>query len=803
MPVKRPVCLICLIFLFVIYVFTGEGVPYPSWDTDGAREKMITLTGTVADRQEKNGSFQIFLKDVKTDQTYFPKRLKGIIVKLSDRESAERFSKLGARVGVKGIYMPFEKARCEGMFDAAAYYMIKGYEGRVERARITGVSKKYDIISESLRKVRDEAFDILRQNMDENDASLLAAMTLGDKTGLDTEIKELYQNAGISHVLALSGLHIASVGLAILKLLKKTGLGNNLSSLVAFSLITSYAVMTGMSTSTVRAMLMFGLFVLSSVLGRTYDLMSAAAVSAVLILAADPYSIYDTGFLLSFGAVLGITCIYPVIVEIPVRLRRNKIYQSICISISVTVATLPATADSFMQISLFSVIINLVVIPLMGVVLITGFSGIILGFIGIKPAFILKITHYILRLYEVLGNFFEIIDGNILVTGKPQRWQVITYAIIAISVVIAHNSQMFRKTLNNRNEKSIDPTGRPYPANNCRYSKKSPRKITYIIERECDLQKRRLKRIAKNFITIAMLIIAAVILMLHPRGDFEIRNIDVGQGDCALIFGKDIPVIMIDGGSSDIKQVGKYRITPVLKANRVVNVDYCFLTHMDSDHVNGVIEMLEDDLCPVKFRRIIVSYPVIEDMRSDKPNDNAVRLFAAAEKKGVEILPICRGDCLKLKEADIVCLSPGKEGAKTVGSTAGQFTDENDNSLLLHIIYGKSGGGDIFEALFTGDIGENVERGVLSDIRDVSYLKVAHHGSRNSTSEDFLRIADPEISVISAGVDNSYGHPHDETLQRLVKNDTGIYCTADFGQVTVKVTKDKIMIKCALSDKSR
>ena len=489
MPVRRPVCLACLIFLFVVYIVTGGGVPLPSWDTTSAAQKTVTVCGRIADRQEKNGSYQLYLKDVSftsgsgsdKDQTFFPERSKGIVVKLADASQAAGKAKIGAVVEARGVFAPFEGPRCEGMFDAASYYMIRGYEGQLRRARLTAVSVRYDRISESLRRVRDRAFQILRDNMSEEDAGLVAAMTLGDKSGLDTEIKELYQNAGISHVLALSGLHIASVGLAIFAFVKRIRLPEKVASVVSLSLILTYAVMTGMSTSTQRALIMFGLFVMSRIFGRTYDLLSAASVSALVILAFNPYYVYDTGFLLSFGAVLGIACIFPVfertVFLLPAGFKKGriitKIGQGVGISLSITVATLPALGRSFMRISVCSVVINLVVIPLMGLVLLTGFVGITVGFCGPNPKPVFVITHYILWFFECLGKFFEKIRGNILIVGKPERWQIITYEIVVITAVIASNFAFERINLITHSNKIVDPTGLGFANNTASYGKKS------------------------------------------------------------------------------------------------------------------------------------------------------------------------------------------------------------------------------------------------------------------------------------------------------------------------------------------
>ena len=779
-----------------VYICTGASPPKTDIDVDALEGCSVTVTGIVTDRQEKNDSFLIYLREVTiiTDKTDIPEKSKGMMIKLSDRGQG-RYVKIGSKVEARGVFAPFDVRRCEGQFDMRTYYLVRGYEGRLVRARIVSISKRYGWIRDSLRRIRDEAFSILRNNMSEEDASLVAAMTLGDKSGLDAEVKELYQNAGISHVLALSGLHIASVGLALLKMLKKTGLGGMASGITAFIAISLYAVMTGMSTSTVRAMIMFGLYILSTLTGRTYDLLSAAAVSAVLILAEAPYYIYDAGFLLSFGAVLAIACVYPVYVKMPEIFFKNRgkdisgsrIYQSICISLSVMTVTMPVMGMSFMQITLGSVIVNIIVVPLMGVVLFTGFTGMIIGFLGPDPGLIFKITHYILRFYELCGRASEKIDGNIFVIGKPEKYQIITYAIIVITAVITAITGLDKKKGAKRN---VDRAGRRALLNNNIHTKILPNKITYNIIREKDERKREKKKITRAYITLVMLGLSFLILLIHPRRELEIRSVDVGQGDCTLIWGDDIPTVMIDGGSSDIRQVAKYRILPVLKSNRMTCVDYCILTHMDSDHVSGVIEILEDDTCPVKIKSVVVSGVTYADTER---NDNFRRLVNAAGSR-TKIVPVSSGDVLKFRDTRLTVLSP-------VAKDAGIYADINEASVVLRLDHIDPDNGVSFSGLFTGDIGEMTERMILNDLTHVNYLKVAHHGSRNSSSDDFISVVHPDISVISAGVDNSYGHPHKETLSRLKAVNSKIIRTDERGEVILTFDDGAVSVRTVIGEK--
>ena len=802
MAIRRPLTLVCFAVVCLLYIFTDK--PSPSWDVDAAASRGVSITGRVVDRRLQNGVFRLFLKDVEYNESSspkdesggaFPKRSDGIVVDMSDTDD-EGMVKLGCRIGARGVFEPFDVPSCEGQFDERMYYAIRGYDGRLTRSRLTGISEGYGAVSQKLRQLRDRAAAVLEDNMDEGDAHLTEAMTLGDKTELDPEIRQLYQIAGISHVLALSGLHIASVGLALLALLNKTGLSYRVSAALSGGIIALYAVMTGFSVSTRRAVIMFAISVAAGLLGRTYDLLSSAALSALMILAADPYYVYDTGFLMSFGALAGISLIYPSLAHIPhtVLPDRNaasqtitgriakRFYESVCITVSVTIATLPVTGYSFMQISLLSVAVNLVVIPLMGLVLLTGFAGMIIGMLGIKPRVILKITHYILSFYELLARGSSKIDGNILLIGQPSKTQIITYVLILTIAVFIGNTAKLNNTIANTLKNYVNRTGRHNIKNNNRSRIGKENKITYIIETGHESRRNRYKKAAVSGAFLLLIVAASIILTAHPREDLEIRNVDVGQGDCALIWGDEAPVIMIDGGSSSIKQTGAYRIVPVLKANRIKKIDCCFLTHMDSDHVSGVLEMLEDDLCPVKIEKVIVSDACL---RLEGQNENMKRLLEAKRRGRCDVAAISKGDMISCGSLIVTCLSPAED------ISAAGF-DANDASLVLDIRQESNG----FCAVFTGDISENTENDILRHLPDCSYLKVAHHGSRTSSSGGFLSRTMPEICVISVGRNNSYGHPAKETLERLYDAGGRIYRTDESGEIILTVEEGSVHVRC-------
>lgn len=225
---------------------------------------------------------------------------------------------------------------------------------------------------------------------------------------------------------------------------------------------------------------------------------------------------------------------------------------------------------------------------------------------------------------------------------------------------------------------------------------------------------------------------------------------------------------MIDGGSTSEDQVGKYRILPFLQYHKIRQVDYWIVTHTDEDHVSGLIEVLEGGY-PVS--KLVLSEASMKNEFGPEDSDEmAVRLQEAARQNHTEIQTVSQGAVIRAEELQMTCLYPESKE---------EITDKNELSqvwLLEH---------DGWRFLFTGDLGEEgeqllEERGLLED---VDVLKVGHHGSNYSSSEQFLGEISPEYAIISVG-ENSYGHPGKDAMERLGEAGVQIEMTMHNGQIT-------------------
>ena len=294
----------------------------------------------------------------------------------------------------------------------------------------------------------------------------------------------------------------------------------------------------------------------------------------------------------------------------------------------------------------------------------------------------------------------------------------------------------------------------------------------------------------------ALIVISVFVLAFRIKPELSVNALSVGQGACNVIYGRDIPTIMVDGGSSDVKDVYKYRIRPFLLSNGISEIDYLFVTHPDIDHISGVKELLSDELKEVNVKHQFVS---VEDgieiiMGSkEKTGDGHSLSPRNDEKTGFEkadfVHIISKGDRIENGSITIECLSPENKGV-SVPTGEGNKREEslNDMSLVLKVVYENDR--NHFSMLYTGDISSSVEQSLINDpqikdkLKNIDYLSVPHHGSKYSSSEQFINTVNPKVSVISAGKNNSYGHPHNETLERLELVDTSIYRTDELGQIT-------------------
>lgn len=268
--------------------------------------------------------------------------------------------------------------------------------------------------------------------------------------------------------------------------------------------------------------------------------------------------------------------------------------------------------------------------------------------------------------------------------------------------------------------------------------------------------------------------VCAVLVLCAGAGDgsLRIKVLDVGQGDGIYIASEKGGRFFVDGGSVDIAEVGRYRILPFLKSQGDGRIDYWFVSHCDADHISGLAEILEADY-PVGH--LVFSEYVVRDEAFET-------LKELAKRKGCQILFLKKGEIITDGSLGFRVLGPQKEHVTK---------DRNGDSLVLLLEAGE------FRGLLTGDIGKEEETWI-ADCGEIDWYKAAHHGSKESNSEELLERIRPGIATISCGIGNFYGHPGAEAVEHMRDAGAGIYRTDQCGQITIAPGKEGIVIETYL-----
>lgn len=682
----------------------------------------------------------------------------------------------GDRFTAYGTLFPMEPATNPGQFDFAAYYRARGITHRMYADSVTVTEHGTDFVSDVIFRFRTYCGELLTGALPPKSAGFLRAVLFGDRQGLDEDMYEQYRRNGIAHILAISGLHAAVLGLSLHRLLRKRGFGFLSSGLVSGIFLILYSLLTGSGTGVVRATVMLILSFLASCLGRTYDLRSAACLAATGLLLASPHELFQCGFQLSFLAVLAIGGPAETLLKawFPDRRKaRGTAAEALAVSLSVTLVTMPVIAYWFFSVPVYGFLLNLLVIPLMNSILWAGLTALALLMAAAEgPAGALSgmlrfaartaggIVERLLELYSLLCTAAERLPCTKILTGRPRPAQILLYC-----AVLAGGYWLALRFLRGKDRFTIralrgDTEGGRRDAPGAGEEHGGARKAE-----GGSLRAGR----ARAILAGAGCIVLALLSLRPVRPAVpEIWFLDTGQGDAIVILYRDT-CVTIDGGSTSNTSAGEYILRPFLESRAVRTVDTAFVTHADADHMNGVQYLLaEDDACEI--RNLVLPAPAAGAEKYD-----ALREAAAA--RGTAVRYMAAGD----RDGAFLCLSPA----------ADLFTDDvNDHSLVLLFSFGD------FRAVFTGDAGAAREAEIVSraerdpclvaELRGADLLKAGHHGSETSTSEAFLRLLSPRTAVISCGRRNRYGHPHAETLQRLRVAGCTIRRTDQEGAVLVR-----------------
>lgn len=667
---------------------------------------------------------------------------------------------VGDILKVTGNFIKPKHGTNPGQFDNYNYARARGKDLTVFDPEISVVGSEassfFNRIKNKLVYLKRVLSHIIDKSADPETAGVLKAMLLGDKTELPDNVKEDFQRCNINHLTALSGLHIGLIAGTVYKLLRLLGLPYLFSGTVGIFFTFSYGYMTGASDSTMRAAIMLTFVIVGDILGRFSDLLTAMAVSLFILVFSNPLKLYDTGFLFSYAAVIGIGVVYPclskLIPDYDIKKYsgvRKFIYKilyafisSLLFSISVLSVTLPLNLYFYGSFCPWSVLLNLIVIPLAAPLLLFGIVGILVGLLSYSLAGILLVpSKLILRLYMGLCGVTVKLPYSTVIAGAMKSWQMILY--YGLLVMLCALLFLGRE----RGDSEL---------------MKRPNRDHFL-----KLKKLYLRSL---FVNISLLVVSATLIVLvlwRPKEDM-VTFLDVGQGDSILLRTRCGETILVDGGSSSEKKVGENIILPALKHYGISRVDHVIITHSDMDHINGIVELLNmQERSGVKVGTFYMPYAC-------KDVDTYKELAENALNAGTSVSYLRPGMKLNKEGFTMTCIYPKADRP---------FDNANDMSTVMVADY------DGVRLLLTGDIGSEAEPELYSYkdlIEDIDILKVAHHGSRYSTSDEFLDIVKPKSAVISCERGGSYGHPHKELIERLEEHGVKWTCTSDIGAFEVR-----------------
>ena len=661
---------------------------------------------------------------------------------------------IGQKIYVKGRLLEFEMPTNPGEYNMKQYYVSKGIYYGIDDADVTVTGSQdtsYQILKRAMYKIKNKSVENMYCITDEETAGIYCGLILGEGSMVDEGTKALYQRAGIAHILAISGLHISLIGMGIYRLLRKMKLRYFTAGTITISVIIMYGFLTGFRVATVRAVIMIILAVVGEIIGRTYDTMTAMAAAFLVMNLYNPDILYDSGMRLSFVAVFGV--IYGKYVMRLVsgcrhikKLKSEKTFiykmiSAIIMSLSINLVTLPVISNCYYQLPTYSVLVNLLVLPLMTPVVICGIFALITSYFSMPLAGILILPgKMILSFYDTVCTASMVMPGSVINIGHLMTGQIVLYYITLLLPLFFVDRQVYQKIISGYG---------------------CLKKIRY---------NNKLRRVAGAILVFALL--ACHILLYYYNRREMVAFLDVGQGDGILIRPQMGTNIVIDGGSTSSKNIGKNIIVPALKYYGMAEVDYWFVTHTDADHISGLEYILQEgENTGIKINRIVV--PAAIENEDEKLRD----IVSLAEDRGTEIIYMSTGDKIENKKYSFVCLSPDR----------GMNGDANQKSLVLRYDSEK------FGIMLTGDADAGIlkkvcderlyEEELKKEYKKHNILKLAHHGSSTSLCEELYE--NYGVAVASCGENNSYGHPHKEVVSALKEKGITVLRTDMCGAIVI------------------
>lgn len=755
---KRP-----LPFLTFVLLFISVGLVYRfAYDADHPNlltpyyETNIQVVGMVAENPVYMNSKWQFVVQVDSISNSrgeeVPLRDR---IQVSDTRQQSPPVSYGDKVEISGILLAPSTSRNPGGYNDQAYLERQGIHARMTIRNpndIKSLGTSPGIYGRTIAPLYQHTWHVLHELFPAGEAELAGGLVLGFKSDLPDDWQAAFQMLGVTHILAASGMNVGLLVGTLFYLLKYLHVPKKYSSLIVTGVVILYVLLSGASPSVVRAGLMAILIMTGGSLGRKQDTLTTLATAALLSLLWNPGTVSDLGFLLSFITTLGLLLLSPRIygwLKGPTWLR-----GALAVTLAAQISSLPLLLSQFNQFSPISILANLFIMPLTFLLVPLGFLILLLGSIHIWFAFPL-VGIYRILMWLLVKPIVWVSD-----TTAGFTWVIPSLPIWVVCLIYG------------------GILGVMYPSTVKRFGRGL--KVRFRLQnRFSNLMRKRKQHL------IACLLLAGLFvgwaLWLPHSSELRVTFLDVGQGDSALIETPGGQNILVDGGGipqymrSDF-DVGDKIVIPFLHHRGVRTIDYVIATHADEDHIRGLLTVLKK----MPVRRLIIS-------GYDDPAPAFQELLRLAKAKRIPIYEskapiewdLERGVHWRFLHPDII--------------HHGTRSDTNSNCVVFEFTYGRR------SFLFTGDIEGEVEPDLFPYAHPIDVLKVPHHGSAYSTTEELLEKWHPRYAVISVGKWNRYHHPHPDVLNRLKHAGATVYRTDQQGAVTVLTDGDKLKITATVS----
>jgi competence protein EC len=769
----------------------------------------LLLSACIVDTalEKKNSSLKNEEKYQKRNDLHFQKLIL-YLPKESTGESSMPLPLPGQICSVKGHFLELSPATNEGEFSLPSYYKGEGISGVFQAKTIELVRGESSPFAKELFTLKQSLGNRIDALFPEETAGFLKSLFLGERSGITLSEKSLYQSAGISHILAISGLHLSLLGGFFYRLLRKIKLSSLLSSLITSFFLFSYFLFIGSSHSAFRALFMLFLRFAAIQLGKGKDLLSQLSFALLFLLWLNPLSLYSIGMQCSFFTLF----VFFLLEERPgkaVRKKKEKALSKICKKhtlgfskhpslllkfpaylsklIPCLLSTLPHRLQgsflfylamlplfSLTQFSfpLYAPLLNLLLLPLLPFFFLLGAVSIFLSYLPEQDFLLLRLLSFSSRfllnlLFQIFHLFMEkslALPFSQILLGKMQALSVMLYFLFLYLLFFFPKAKSLSLLLS----------------------------LGFLLSLPLYLPK--------------------------PPKELEIAALDVGQGD-GFVLRKGNLVFTIDNGSTSKNLFPEQIFFPYCKAKRIQHIDYALLTHCDRDHISGIQALLEKNPS-ISLSHLILPASALEDHRYDLLKRLAYNHGADISywQKGDELVFSEQGICLPTKVnalAENSTISENSTMAENHATTKKGWPYVKDHQLHIRCFYPndfsyieEANAHSIgclltyghFRMLFTGDMPKEAEEALLENCREskeppiVDILKLAHHGSKTSSCPSFLSETQAKFALFSYGKKNRYGHPHKNTVENCQKYRLFPLETAKLGEILIKTNGEQFEI---------